>query len=137
MRLTHLANFISFEIWFFLVGLSSIVFFSILAGRINTRKLLVEKNQSCIPSWQKTQLLVATIIGSIYYLVLVRHSLDAFHACLQLENPNLCQLQLPNLSEEMLLILGGSNLLFLGSKFSSLFLQRKTSSVIQIQDRGQ
>ena len=58
---TYLSNFISFEIWLFLVGLTSIVLYSILTRKINTRKLLFEKNQTSTYSWQRVQVLVATI----------------------------------------------------------------------------
>lgn len=108
---TYLSKFISFEIWFFLISLSSIVFYLILTGRINTKKLLLEKNKSFTYSWQKVQLLVITLLGAVVYLIEVKHNLGSE--------------KLPQVSEEMLLILGGSNVFYLGNKFYSLLLHRE------------
>ncbi len=107
----YLSNFISSEIWFFLVGLATIVFYLILTRKINTRKLLFEKNQSRTYSWQRVQLLVITLAGVMFYLIEVKHNLSSG--------------KLPQVSEELLLILSGSNVFYLGSKFYSLLLRRE------------
>lgn len=120
MKFTYLANFISFEIWLFIVGLASTVFYLILTGKINTRGLLYEKNQSHTYSWQRVQLLVLTLLGVLYYLIQVRN------------NPT----QLPQIPEELLLILGGSNVFYLASKFYSLFSRRELKTTIQAQKKG-
>lgn len=108
---TYLSNFISLEIWLFLVSLASIVFYLILTGKINIKGLLLEKSQSPTYSWQKVQLLVITLVGVVFYLVEVKHSLSSG--------------KLPQVSEELLLILGGSNVFYLGSKFYSLLTRHK------------
>lgn len=97
---TYLGNFISFEIWLFLVCLSSIVFYLILTMRINPKKLLFDKNQTGTYSWERVQLLVITLMGVLYYLIEVR------------DNPG----KVPQIPEELILILGGSNALYLGRK---------------------
>lgn len=100
-----LVAFLCFEIWFLLIGLMLIVIYQILTGKINTKRMLFEKNGSCSYSPGRVQLLLLTLISVFYYILEV------------INNPT----QFPKIPQELLLILGGSNIIYLVSKAYSLF----------------
>ena len=108
-----LSTVLKYEIWFLVMGLALIVVYQILTGMINVKGLLHKKNGDRGFSPARLQLLAFTIAGAISYLFLV------------LGNPE--SGTFPDVPLELLLVLGGSNLLYLASKFYSLFGDRPDS----------
>ena len=104
--MSTLSTVLSYEVWFFVAGLGLIVVYQILTGKINVKGLLYEKGGDGGFSLGRLQLLVFTIAGAFSYLFLV------------LGNPE--SGEFPDVPLELLLVLGGSNLLYLASKFYSL-----------------
>jgi hypothetical protein len=97
------------EIWCFLIGLATIVFYGMLIGAINTKGLLHDKGTASGFSPGRLQLLISTTLVAFYYIG------QAF------SNKNTGQF--PKIPTEMLLILGGSHTFYLGSKTVSLLLE--------------
>ena len=102
---------IQFEIWLFLVGLMSVVFYFILTRKVNTRGLLFENNKNRTYSWERVQVLILTLIFVIYYLVKLKDNLGTD--------------KLPQVPQEFLWVLGGSNLIYLWSKLYSFVKDRR------------
>ncbi len=99
-----LVKFAQFEIWFLLGGLALLVGYQMLTGKINMSGLFDDKlTHELSPG--RVQLLVLTLAGAGYYLLLVaQQPLDG---------------SLPPVPEEVLLLVGGSNLVYLGAKARS------------------
>ena len=89
-------------------GLIAIITFKLLAGRINTRGLLVDKaTQKFSPG--RLQLLLVTLGGASFYVLKI---VDATNT-----------VEMPQVPEIFLLIVGGSNIGYLGGKIYSNFLK--------------
>lgn len=116
---SFLSNLIQIEIWVFLVGLMSSIFFLIIKKKINVRGLLFEKAGNKLYSPGRLQLLLLSLIFVVVYLIEVR------------QNINLCQssnvpCSLPPIRSEYLLILGGSNFVYIWGKLSSIIKERRS-----------
>jgi hypothetical protein len=96
-----LASVVELEMWILLLGLTLVIAFKLLDGKIPTRGMLSEKGKGEF-SPARLQLLIASLIGALYYL-------------LQALGPESGG-RLPDIPEEVLLALGGSNMLYLGAK---------------------
>jgi hypothetical protein len=116
------------EVWLFLVGLASIVFYFILVKKINIRGLLTEDQQSSSLSWQKCQLLISTLLVAAYYLVRVKNNINL---CQSVNSSAWCEVKLPEIPLEIILILLGSNVVYLGSDII-LLLRKITFRKINI-----
>ncbi len=101
-----LVTFISCEIWCLIGAFFLLIGYRILTGKIKTTGLLRTKDTKGGISPARIQLLVLTLTGAFYYLMQV------------IDNPSLNQL--PDVPQQLLLVLGGSNLLYAGSKAYSL-----------------
>ena len=98
---------IRFEIWLLLGGLALVVAYKMLTGAINMRGLLDDKVSGGL-SPERVQLLVFTVMGAGYYLLLVIEQAPTG--------------RLPEIPGEALLLVGGSQLVYLGGKmWSHLF----------------
>lgn len=102
--MTELTQIIHFELWLLLGGLALVVGYQLLTGRINMQGLLDDK-VSRKPSPGRVQLLVFTVAGAGYYILLT------------LENA--ASGLLPPIPAEMLWLVGGSQLAYLGGKARS------------------
>ncbi len=99
-----LVRFAQFEIWFLLGGLALLVGYQMLTGKINMSGLFDDKvTRGLSPG--RVQLLVLTLAGAGYYLLLVAQ-----------QPPDG---SLPPFPEDVLLLVGGSNLVYLGAKARS------------------
>ncbi|BAY22577.1 hypothetical protein NIES2100_23400 [Calothrix sp. NIES-2100] len=117
--LNFLSKLIQFEIWLFLVGLMSSIFFLMFKKKINLRGLLFEKTSNHKYSPERLQLLLFTLIFVVYYLFDVRHNL------------NVCKLGnepciMPQIRSEFLFALGGSNFAYLWGKLSAILKERRS-----------
>jgi hypothetical protein len=121
MESLSLVAFVRFEIWALITALMLVVGYQLLAGRINTKKLLFDKtNNHRSPG--RVQLLMLTLVGALSYLLMT------------VDDPK----NLPEVPTELLLIMGGSNLVYLTGKASSSFpslFQRKEKSDNQTKKR--
>lgn len=90
----------------FLSALLAIVIFKLLAGQINTRGLLEDKETGNF-SPGRLQLLIVTLGGASFYFFEIVSVADTG--------------TLPTVPEELLLIAGGSNVAYLGGKIYSRF----------------
>lgn len=114
-----LSKLIQLEIWIFLVGLISTIFFLMFKNKINVREILFDNPSSQTYSREKLQLLLTSLIFVVVYLMEVRHNL------------NQCQLlgiscSLPEVRGEYLAILGGSNFVYIWGKLTSLIKERRS-----------
>lgn len=93
----------------FLSGLLAIVIFRLLAGRINTRGLLQDKQTAKTGNFSpgRLQLLIVTLGGAAFYFSEIVGAADTG--------------ALPPVPDELLLIAGGSNVTYLGGKIYSKF----------------
>ncbi|MDR4507747.1 MAG: hypothetical protein MRJ65_05840 [Candidatus Brocadiaceae bacterium] len=105
--------FVKYEVWFFLSMLMLIVCYQILTGKINIKGLFCEKNGSKRTSSVRIQLVFMTVLSAGYYLFRV------------LENPT----EFPKDIQAVLMFMGGSNMVYLGSKSYSLILQKKKNTL--------
>lgn len=105
-----LATLIRYEIWFLVIGLALVVAYQLLTGQINTKGLLDEKAGDRRFSPAQLQLLLFTVGGAFYYLLLV------------LDNPK--PGTFPNVPNELLLILAGSHVFYQTGNLSSLLRQK-------------
>ena len=96
-----ISTLIRWEMWFLLGSLALIIAGQILTGKINTRRMLFEKNGGQNYSPLRVQLLLLTLMTAFYQIMEV------------LRDPT----QFPSLPYEALLVLGGGNLAYLGGKF--------------------
>ncbi len=96
--------FLHLEMWLILGGLLLLVLYQLLTGRINTTRMLCDKETKQL-SPGRVQLLMLTLIGALYYLLHVAQA----------------PTRLPDIPQELLLLLGASNTLYLGGKASPLF----------------
>jgi hypothetical protein len=103
---------IAWEIWLFLVTLASVIFYLLLTRKINTHRLLYEKNQKYNYNWTGVQLLLASVIGVVLYLVQLRDNVISNNFLL------------PQIPQYLLLILGGSNTFYLSNKLKTLIGKR-------------
>ena len=111
------------EVWLFLVGLASMVFYFILVKKINIRGLLTEGKPTPSLSWQKCQLLISTLLVAAYYLVMVKNNINL---CQSVNSSASCEVKLPEVPLEIIFILFGSNVVYLGSNI--IYLIRKVTS---------
>ena len=99
--MNYLIPLIRFELWLLLGGLVIVVAYKMLTGGINMRGLLDDKVSGAL-SPERVQLLVFTVLGAGYYLLLAIE-----------QAPNG---RLPDIPGEALLLAGGSQLVYLGGK---------------------
>lgn len=97
----HLIPIVRLELALILGGLALVVAYKILTGGINMRGLLDDKVSGAL-SPGRVQLLVSTVMGAGYYLML---------AIAQAPSG-----RLPDFPEEALLLVGGSQVVYLGGK---------------------
>ncbi len=114
-----LSKFIQFEIWLFLGTLIFSIFFLIGKNKINLRGLLLDKTGNRKYSPQRLQLLLVSLIFSIYYIFEVIHNLNE---CKALNYP--CTM--PKIRTEFLFVLGASNFAYLESKLASILKYRRS-----------
>ena len=103
-----LTQIIRFELWLILGGLALVVAYKLLTGGINMTGLLDDK-VSREPSPGRVQLLVFTVTGASYYLLLAVDQAASG--------------SLPPVPPELLLLVGGSQLVYLGGKARSHLFQ--------------
>ncbi len=120
LGLDFLSKIIQFDLWIFLVGVMSSVFFLAIKKRINIRGLLPKQTGNLVYNPQQIQVLILTLVFMGLYLVEVRHSLNS---CTKVPG---IQCSLPMVRNEYLAILGGSNLVYLWGKLSSILRERKS-----------
>jgi hypothetical protein len=101
-----IATTLRYETWILLALLAVVVTYQLLTGTIKMRGLLRDKMGDRAFSPARLQLLIATAVGSLYYLMLVIGN----------EKPG----EFPAVPRELLVALGGSHALYLGGKLSSL-----------------
>jgi hypothetical protein len=114
-----LSKLIQVEIWVFLVGLMSSIFFLILKNKINVRGLLFEKTASRVYSPERLQLLILSLIFVVVYLFQVKQNINV---CKAVNLP--CSL--PDIRSEYLYVLGGSNFAYIWGKLSSIIRERRS-----------
>jgi len=114
-----LSKIIELEIWLFVVGLMSSIFFLIIKKEINLTGLLFHKTSNHKYSPERVQLLLFTLIFVAYYLFDVRHNLNT---CKVSSFP--CTM--PQIRTEFLYALGGSNFAYLWGKLTSLIKERRS-----------
>lgn len=113
-----LSKFIQFEIWLFLVGLMSSVFFLLLKKKINLSGLLFSSTGDRVYTPERLQVLLLTLILVVVYLVQVRQNLVICNA------GGKCAL--PTIRTEYLFVLGGSHFIYLWSKLTSVIKTRRS-----------
>ncbi len=103
----HLVPIVRLELTLILGGLALVVVYKSLTGAINMRGLLDDKKTHAL-SPERVQLLVFTVMGAGYYLLLaIEHAPNG---------------RLPDFPGEALLLVGGSQVVYLGGKtWSHLF----------------
>jgi hypothetical protein len=109
--LIYLNRFIQFEVWFFIFSLLTIVFYLIIATKINTKRLLFDNKRTRSYSWGKVQVLIFTLLGVLYYIIEIIHNFPSG--------------DLPELPLAFLLILGASNAVYLGIKLYALLFEER------------
>ena len=102
-----LRTFLRFEMGFLLAALMAVVLYRMLTDKINTAGLLLDKQTRRL-SPGRVQLLTFTVVSALYYILQVA------------KNPAV----LPEIPGELLMVFGGSNLIYLGGKTSSLLFYR-------------
>ena len=100
---------IRFELWLLIGGLALVVTYKMLTGGINMSGLLDDKATRAL-SPERVQLLVFTVIGAGYYLLLAMETASSA--------------RLPDIPEEVVLLLGGSHFVYLGGKSWSHFFPK-------------
>ena len=100
---------LAYEIWILLVALASVVSYQLLTGGINMRGLLRDKMSGRALSPGRLQLLVSTVSGALYYLMLVFGNQEAG--------------EFPPVPNEIILALAGSHAFYLGGKLQALLRQ--------------
>lgn len=103
------ATVLRYEIWIFLMVLAAVVAYQLLTGRINPRGLLRDKMGGRAFSPGRLQMLIVTVGGALYYVVLVLSNTKTG--------------EFPEVPKELLLALGGSQAFYLGGKLSLLLMQ--------------
>jgi hypothetical protein len=98
-----LALVLRIELWIFLLGGAAIVLYQIATGTINTKGMLWDKGAEPGFSPARLQLMLTTFMVASYYGALVLIDAGESRA-------------FPSIPNEMMLALGGSHLLYLGSK---------------------
>ncbi len=101
-----LQNIFLYEIWILLGGFALVVAYQMLAGHINMKGLLLDKETKML-SPGRIQLLIATIIFAMYFLTNISTEPPYF----------------PEIPEEALWFLAASNSGYLGLKAKSLFIR--------------
>jgi hypothetical protein len=101
-----LSTTLRYEIWIFLLGLVAVISYRLLTGRINMKSLLSDKSTRRQFSPARLQLLLFTLGGALYYLILI------------IENKR--QGRFPDIPNEFLLLMSGSHTFYLGSKLMPL-----------------
>jgi hypothetical protein len=98
---------IVWEVLIFLFALFGIVVIEILTGKINARGLLegTTPDGTRFASAGRVQLLIATIVTAVQYLSQVVDNSQKF----------------PDIPQNWLLLFGGSQVIYLGSKFRALY----------------
>jgi hypothetical protein len=105
-----LTTVLRYEIWIFLTVLAAVIVYQLSTGRINTRGLLRDKMKGRGFSPSRLQLLMATMAGALYYLLLIFAN----------EKPG----EFPEVPRELVMLVGGSHVFFLGGKLSALLTQK-------------
>jgi len=98
------------EIWILLGGLTAVITYQLLTGKINTSGMLTTKAGTRNFSPARLQLMVITLAIAAYYLFL---GLSDRHAK-----------TLPELPNEMMLLLGGSHGAYLGGKLYAMLAEK-------------
>lgn len=91
------------ELWIFLAGGAAIVVYQLATGTINTKGMLWDKSSDPGFSPARLQLMLVTFMVACYYGALVLIDAGESKA-------------FPTIPNEMILALGGSNMVYLGSK---------------------
>lgn len=103
----NLIPLVRLELTLILGGLALVVVYKLLTGAINMRGLLDDKKSHTL-SPERVQLLVFTVMGAGYYLLLAIQQAPSG--------------KLPDIPGEALLLVGGSQAVYLGGKtWSHLF----------------
>jgi hypothetical protein len=120
--MSTLSTVFRYEVGLFVGGLALLVTYQLLTGKVNVNGLLREKHGDRGFSPGRLQLLVFTVVGAIYYMLLL------------LEDPK----TFPDIPEGLLLVLGGSNSIYLAGKVYAPFRNRIDSllSRTQTERRG-
>lgn len=105
---TLLRSIIELELWIVVLGVPLVVFYQMLTGRINVRRLLADKETGAL-SASRLQLLVLTVSGAIAYIALAAESEEG----------------LPKVDPNLVLLMGGSHSIYLATK-AKLFRKLKT-----------
>jgi hypothetical protein len=116
--MSTLLTFVRYEMFFMLGGLILIIGFRMVTGRINTAGLLRDKISRKM-SAGRLQMLIATLIIAVYYVVMVLQTKE-----------------LPALPREYLLALGGSHLLYLGGKTYGMLARKLELAATRIARRN-
>jgi hypothetical protein len=101
-----LTTVLRYEVWIFLLALAAVVAYQLLTGKINTRGLLRDKMNDRAFSPGRLQLLMTTLGGVFYYVLLIF--------------ANQTRGEFPPVPSTLVLILGGSHAFYLGGKLSAL-----------------
>jgi|SRR5215831_9591640 len=103
-----LISFATIELEFLVFGYSSVIFYQLLTGRINTRGLLFGRSATGQSGFSPARLQVLLLtLGTAFYVL---------SGTISAGTP-----RLPDIDARMLEILGGTHAIFLGSKGYSLF----------------
>ena len=105
----ELIRFVQTAMWLFLIIFILIILYKLLIGEINTRMILFDKKMKVL-SAGRIQLLLFTVFGAIYYLLLISENV---HRCI-----------MPKVPDELLILFGASNITYLGGKYKSLIKGR-------------
>ncbi|HTB14964.1 MAG TPA: hypothetical protein VK752_25505 [Bryobacteraceae bacterium] len=111
MDFSRLISIARWEVNLFVYGLAAIVALKLLTGQINTRYLLhgMRRDGTRYFSPERVQMLLATIIVALQYLLLVRHAAPG---------------QMPELPNGSLQLLGLSHVIYLGGKGFTAFREK-------------
>ena len=117
-----LTSFLGYEVWCLMGALFFVTGYQILTGKINCEGLLSRKDGRVGFSPSRAQLIVFTLAGAFYYVLQV--------------SQNTTPDRLPDLPHELILAIGGSNLIYVGTKGYSLWARRKNNSERNRQGGG-
>ena len=103
-----IAKIVQLEMWIFIVGMAGTVLYKIISGEIPLKGLLSEKDNKKSGSLGRAQMLLFTILGSLYILYKVAEEPTKF----------------PEIPMELILLMGMSHSTYLGSKYYKLIRKK-------------